>query len=127
MVLHLCPPVLIITFRLQGQTMNKHVNPTPMSGERLRPAAQILRALAHPLRLNILRVIHENNGVANVGEIYSTLNIEQSIASQHLRILRQADLVKTRRDLKFVYYSLDYERLARTAKAITFLDDRMVE
>lgn len=107
--------------------MNKHFNPTPMSGERLRPAALILRALAHPLRLNILRVIHEHNGVANVGEIYSTLNIEQSIASQHLRILRQADLVKTRRDLKFVYYSLDYERLARTAKAITFLDDRMAE
>lgn len=84
---------------------------------------RILRALAHPLRLKIIRVIHENNGVANVGEIYTALDIEQSIASQHLRVLRQAALVKTRRDRKFIFYTLDYDRLARTAQAIKVLED----
>ena len=106
--------------------MNKHTPPTQVSGELLRPAMRILRALAHPLRLQIIRVIHDNDGSANVGEIFTTLQIEQSIASQHLRVLRQAELVKTRRDRKFIYYSLDYERLARTTKAITVLDDSVL-
>ena len=106
--------------------MNKHTQPTQVSGELLRPAMRILRALAHPLRLQIIRVIHDNDGSANVGEIFTTLQIEQSIASQHLRVLRQAELVKTRRDRKFIYYSLDYERLARTTKAITVLDDSVL-
>jgi len=84
---------------------------------------RILRALAHPLRLNIIRVIHDNDGSANVGEIFAALKIEQSVASQHLRVLRQAELVKTRRDRKFIFYTLDYERIARTTKAITILED----
>ncbi len=102
--------------------MNKHTPTTLVSGEQLRPALRILRALAHPLRLSIIRVIHENEGSANVGQIFSALAIEQSIASQHLRVLRQAALVKTRRERKFIYYSLDYERIARTTKAITVLE-----
>jgi ArsR family transcriptional regulator len=107
--------------------MNKHTPPTLVSGELLRPAMRILRALAHPLRLKIIRVIHDNDGSANVGEIYMALAIEQSIASQHLRVLRQAELVKTRRDRKFIYYSLDYERIARTTQAITILEDMEIE
>ncbi|MBC7775390.1 MAG: helix-turn-helix transcriptional regulator [Phycisphaerae bacterium] len=84
---------------------------------------RILRALAHPLRLRIIRMIHENDGSANVGEIFEALEIEQSVASQHLRVLRQAALVKTRRDRKFIYYSLDYERIARTTSAIAVLKE----
>lgn len=104
--------------------MNKHT-PTPfISNEQLRIALRILRALAHPLRIKIIRTIHQNkDGAANVGEIYTALEIEQSIASQHLRVLRHADLVITRRDHKFVYYSLNYERISRSAEAINLLKD----
>jgi ArsR family transcriptional regulator len=94
-----------------------------INGDNLRPAVRAIKALAHPVRLNIIRVIHENNGSANVGEIYSALQLEQSIASQHLRVLRQAALVNTRRDRKFIYYSLDYERIARTTRAVALLRD----
>ena len=103
--------------------MNKHIPPALLRGDQLRPAVRILRALAHPLRLQIIRVIHDKEGSANVGEIFAALEIEQSIASQHLRVLRQAALVTTRRDRKFIYYSLDYDRIARTVKAITVFDD----
>lgn len=102
--------------------MNKHTAESMINNDQLRPAMRILRALAHPLRLKIIAVIQEHNGSANVGEIFTALQIEQSIASQHLRVLRQAELVKTRRDRKFVYYSLDSERIARTAKAISLLE-----
>lgn len=93
------------------------------NGDQLRSSMRILRALAHPLRLNIIRVIHDNDGSANVGEIFAALKIEQSVASQHLRVLRQAELVKTRRDRKFIYYTLDYERIARTTSAIEVLKE----
>ncbi|MFN0176160.1 MAG: ArsR/SmtB family transcription factor [Saprospiraceae bacterium] len=102
--------------------MIKQTPPPLIASEQLRPAVRILRALAHPLRLRIIRVIEENNGSANVGEIFATLKIEQSVASQHLRILRQAALVNTRRDRKFVYYSLDYDRIALATSAIGFLE-----
>lgn len=103
--------------------MNKHTTPAMIHGERLRPAVRTIKALAHPVRLNIIRVIHSKDGCANVGEIHSALDLEQSIASQHLRILRQAALVNTRRDRKFIYYSLDYARIAKTTRAVSLLQD----
>ncbi|MFN0213049.1 MAG: ArsR/SmtB family transcription factor [Saprospiraceae bacterium] len=101
--------------------MNKHTPNSLYKGDQLRVSVRILRALAHPLRMSIIKVIHDKDGGANVGEIFSALKIEQSIASQHLRVLRQAGLVKTRRDRKFIYYTLDYERIIRASNAIEVL------
>jgi len=103
--------------------MHKQIPKLLGNEDQLRVSTRILRALAHPLRLSIIRVIHDNDGSANVGEIFAALKIEQSVASQHLRVLRQAELVKTRRDRKFVYYTLDYERIARTTSAIEVLKE----
>lgn len=84
--------------------------------------AEVLRALAHPLRLRIIEFIDENETI-NVNQIYNTLNLEQSITSQHLRILRLAGLVNTERDGKFIHYSLNYDRLQQTVTAIdSFFD-----
>ena len=47
-----------------------------------------------------------------VTEIYVKLRLEQSVASQHLAILRRAGIVSTARDGKFIFYSLNYARLA---------------
>lgn len=80
-------------------------------------ASDVMRALAHPLRLNILEFIDKNK-VINVNKIYNTLKLEQSITSQHLKILRQAGLVKTRREGKFIFYSLDYASLHRASTTI---------
>ncbi|MCB0529827.1 MAG: helix-turn-helix transcriptional regulator [Lewinellaceae bacterium] len=76
----------------------------------LSPSSDIFRALAHPLRMQICSIIDDKNP-ACVNEIYGALNIEQSIASQHLRILRKAKLVHTSRKGKYVYYQLDYDKL----------------
>jgi DNA-binding transcriptional ArsR family regulator len=46
-----------------------------------------------------------------VTEIYVKLRLEQSVASQHLAILRKAGFVNTVRDGKFIYYSVSKERL----------------
>lgn len=93
-----------------------------INNEKLQNSSEVLRALAHPLRMKILEFIDQNDTI-NVNKIYNTLNLEQSITSQHLRILRLAGLVKTEREGKFIHYSLDYSTIGNTVNAInTFLE-----
>jgi len=94
--------------------------PRPVGNDHLRVSSNIMRALAHPLRMQMLHFI-DKNGSACVNEIFSAMNIEQSIASQHLRILRQAQLVLTRRDQKFVHYTLNYGKMVEAGKVAVAL------
>ena len=83
-------------------------NGTPVKVDfvNLKKAAMILRALNHKLRQQIVKLIDENKKLT-VTEIYIKLRLEQSVASQHLAILRRAGIVKTTRDGKFIYYSVN--------------------
>ena len=76
----------------------------------LKKAALVLRAINHKLRQQILKLIHQK-GRITVTEIYVKLRLEQSVASQHLAILRKAGFVTTERDGKFIYYSVNNQRL----------------
>ncbi len=78
----------------------------------LHAASIIIRAISHPLRLKMITFIDKNKSIT-VNKIYSSLNLDQSIASQQLNILRTADLVKTTREGKFIYYSLNYQNIER--------------
>ena len=77
---------------------------------RLKKAAMILRALNHKLRQQLLKLIDENKKIT-VTEIYVNLRLEQSVVSQHLAILRRAGIVITKREGKFIFYSLNYNRI----------------
>ena len=89
----------------------------------LQVSSEILRALAHPLRMRILEFIDRHKAI-NVNKIYNTLKLEQSITSQHLRILRLAGIVDTKRDGKFIHYTINYNKVALVTKAIdTFLEN----
>lgn len=76
----------------------------------VKKASLILRAINHKLRQQILKLIDEQ-GRITVTEIYVKLRLEQSVASQHLAILRKAGFVKTERDGKFIYYTVNTSRL----------------
>jgi len=73
-------------------------------------AAMILRALNHKLRQQIVKLIDEQQKMT-VTEIYVKLRLEQSVTSQHLAILRRAGIVITTREGKFIFYTVDYNRL----------------
>lgn len=91
--------------------------------EKLELSSEILRAIAHPLRLKILEFIDQNDMI-NVNKIYNTLKLEQSITSQHLRILRNAGLVNTERDGKYIHYSIDYGKVKHAVTAVNaFLEE----
>ena len=72
---------------------------------RLKKSAMILRALNHKLRQQLLKLIDEQQKIT-VTEIYINLRLEQSVVSQHLAILRRAGIVATKREGKFIFYSL---------------------
>jgi DNA-binding transcriptional ArsR family regulator len=76
----------------------------------LKKAALVLRAVNHKLRQQILKLIDEH-GRMTVTELYVKMRLEQSVASQHLAILRKAGFVKTDRDGKFIYYSVSMDRM----------------
>jgi ArsR family transcriptional regulator, virulence genes transcriptional regulator len=76
----------------------------------LKKAAMILRAMNHKLRQQIIKLIDDNKRIT-VTEIYVKLRLEQSVASQHLAILRRAGIVKTTRDGKFIYYTVNVDKV----------------
>ena len=86
--------------------------------DKLEQASELMRALSHELRLKILDFIDKNDQI-NVNKIYINLGLEQSITSQHLRILRLADLVRTRRDGKQIFYTLNSEHIELIGSAIS--------
>ncbi|QDK34439.1 MULTISPECIES: ArsR/SmtB family transcription factor [Sphingomonadaceae] len=75
--------------------------------------AELLRALAHPLRLQILDAVCEAE--LSVGEIEEVTGIGQPGLSQQLAVLRKAELVVTQRTGKQVFYRVDGERMQALA------------
>lgn len=116
------PPSYIPSVQLRNlRTMRKTV--TSVNHDKLEDSTQILRALTHPLRMRILQFI-DKHGTINVNKIYNTLKLEQSITSQHLKVLRLSGLVKAEKDGKYMHYSINYDKVGQTIKAIRkFLDE----
>ncbi|GAB3016090.1 hypothetical protein GCM10027051_20340 [Niabella terrae] len=86
----------------------------------VKKAALVLRAFNHKLRQQILKLIDAQEKVT-VTEIYVKLRIEQSVASQHLSILRKADFVKTEREGKYIYYTVNTDRMKELKKFVKAL------
>ncbi|MDO5096883.1 MAG: metalloregulator ArsR/SmtB family transcription factor [Peptostreptococcaceae bacterium] len=82
--------------------------------------AGVLKMLAHPQRLCILRGLCENE-YAFVKDIQSCLNQEQAVVSQHLAKLREAGLIKAEREGTGMKYSIKDEQWKRYLSKI--IDD----
>jgi ArsR family transcriptional regulator len=90
---------------------------TLLEGKSLAVSAKTLRAIAHPLRLYLIGFIDTHKKI-NVNKIYRELKLEQSLTSQHLRILRDEKLLITERDGKFIFYSINYSRIKRVVDLV---------
>ena len=84
-------------------------------------AARVLRALNHRLRQQIIKTIAENKRIT-VTDLFVRLRLEQSVASQHLAILRLAGIVVPERSGKFIYYRISADRIA----SINHLSDGLI-
>jgi DNA-binding transcriptional ArsR family regulator len=66
-----------------------------------------LKAITHPDRIAILELLN-NKERANVSEIQAHLNLEQASTSNHLRLLRDQQIIVSKRAGKNKYYSLKH-------------------
>ena len=73
--------------------------------------AEVFKALSDPTRLRLVKLLGEGGGALCVNALARLLEVTQSAVSQHLRVLRQAGLVRGERRGYFVHYSLDRDRL----------------
>ena len=76
--------------------------------EHIETAARALKAIAHPLRLKILCVVGDQE--VCVQDIVDQVGTSQSNISQHLAILRDKDVLATRKDANRVYYRVSDQR-----------------
>jgi DNA-binding transcriptional ArsR family regulator len=72
--------------------------------EQIEQAARAMKAMSHPLRLKILCVLGDQE--VSVQNIVDSVGTSQSNISQHLAILRDKGVLRTRRDANRVYYRI---------------------
>lgn len=75
--------------------------------------AELLKALAHPRRLEIIHLLRDQE--LAVSDIHTMLDLPQANISQHLMILRDAGVVATRRDGKHIFYSLNHPNIIKAS------------
>ena len=89
----------------------------------VKKAKMILRAFDHPLRQSIMKLLLEKNYI--VTELYVKLRIEQSVASQHLAILRRNGLVTASRRGKNIIYSASETTLSSLLTATRSFNEKI--
>lgn len=89
--------------RAAKKTARAVPNPEQMA-DHADEAAALLKALAHPARLLVLCQLVE--GESSVGALQPLTGLSPSALSQHLAVLREMELVTTRRESQTIYYSL---------------------
>lgn len=78
-----------------------------------------LKALADPIRREILNLL--KNGSLSAGEIVDHFSVTGASISRHLSVLKEADLIRDRREGKFIYYELNASVLEEIMLWITDL------
>ncbi len=73
--------------------------------EARRRTADLFRLLGDPTRVSILMVLLEG-GELCVCDLSATIDVAENVVSQALRLLRTADVVRTRRDGRRIHYRL---------------------
>jgi DNA-binding transcriptional ArsR family regulator len=91
----------------------KELNP-----ESLEKAANMLRAIAHPVRISIVGCL-EDGKRKTVTEIHKHLGIEQSTASHHLGILKDKGVLSSKREGKHTWYFLKHENLKTVLNCVS--------
>ncbi len=107
--------------RIRTEISSKYINETDYE------MAEIGNALAHPVRVALVRYLSEKSGgrgVDNVTcnkDLVEMFDYSQSTISQHVKILKEAGLFLTEQHDKFTHYELNYELLQKFASKVTTL------
>lgn len=91
---------------------------------------EVFKALGDPIRLRIVRMLAENGEVC-VCRIVEELGMNQPAVSHHMAKLKQAGLLRYRKQEQWIYYSLDIEKfkggpLAFLSEIVTLAQNALV-
>jgi DNA-binding transcriptional ArsR family regulator len=78
--------------------------------------AEVCKTLSNPMRLRIINELQD--GEMTVGALAKKLGIRQAHLSQHLAVLRQRGVVKTRRDGPNIYYGIPNPKIVKACSLI---------
>ena len=87
-----------------------------MDRELATSAAEVLKAVAHPIRLQIVDVL--KNRERCVGDIVEALGEKQAITSQQLNIMKNKGILASRRDGAKIYYRLENKNVVRVLSCV---------
>ena len=87
--------------------------------------AAFLKALAHPLRLQILEILCR--GESSVGQFSQVLGADQPTVSRHLGILKQGGLVTARQEGALIFYKIQNEDMTQFLNKLTELLRRKLQ
>lgn len=97
-----------------------------LSKEFYKVQAEFCRALAHPVRLEIIDLL--KNGEKTVSELMQRIGIKQATLSQHLAVLRERGVVVSRKEGMNAYYSLRNIEIVNACSMIRgILKDLIIE
>lgn len=114
------PAVNENVLHISGSNPNEEIK---IDYDTLRRSVMVLRAINHQLRQEMIKLLEEE-GSMTVTDLYIKLRLEQSVASQHLAILRRAGFLNTDRQGKYIHYSINKDRLRQISH---FIDDLVSE
>ncbi len=83
---------------------NNQIDPTILEMH-----AKVCRTMAHPTRLALLNALRD--GERSVGDLAQAVGATQPLVSQHLGVLRNQGLLRTRRDGSEIFYSIAYPKM----------------
>ena len=99
-------------------TKGKNMEFSDLEPEKIEKAANMIKAISHPMRLAILGHLGDGKKL-NVTEIHKLLHIEQSTASHHLGILKDKGILASKREGKNTYYSVKSKNLSTLVRCIS--------
>jgi DNA-binding transcriptional ArsR family regulator len=80
--------------------------------DKVNSATNLLKGVAHPIRLAIMEVLRKGDKMC-VTDIYKMVQVEQAVASQHLKILKDKGILDSVKDGKKINYYIKNEKFTR--------------
>ena len=102
-------PIVLCTAEHTSEELARFAEEHLLGEETAVQTAELFKALADPTRLRIIGLLAQAE--ICVGDLHGMMGMSQPAISHHLRILRNLRLVKTRKDGRHVYYTLDDEHV----------------
>lgn len=98
------------------RSATRHGTLANLDKESLRQAAECLRTLAHPHRLQIIQLLLE--GRYTVGELARACGIASHVASEHLRLMQHCGFLTSQREGRRIYYAVQEPHLAELMRCL---------